>query len=112
MFVAFVCGGFFFVRSWRQNRSAAKLLPVASVKHELTVKQKPVIKEPQIELTPRQEVVYEIIRGKKMIEMKDLLPRIPSVTERTLRRDLLKLQDAGLISKRGTTKASTYVLNK
>ena len=62
-------------------------------------------------LTPRQNVVYAIIKGKKQVEMKDLLMRVSGVTERTLRRDLLKLQALKLISKKGTTKSATYVLN-
>jgi hypothetical protein len=61
-------------------------------------------------LSPRQNVIFAIIRGKKQVEMKDLLMRVSGVTERTLRRDLLKLQELKLISKKGTTKSVTYVL--
>ncbi len=61
-------------------------------------------------LTPRQNVIYAIIKGKKTVEMKDLLMRISGITERTLRRDLLKLQELKLITKKGTTKSATYVL--
>jgi DeoR/GlpR family transcriptional regulator of sugar metabolism len=42
--------------------------------------------------------------------MRDILIRVKGVTERTLRRDLLKLQEEGLIIKKGNTKSAQYVL--
>lgn len=108
--LAVVLGAFFLAKNWRSKFNNTEELmpesePVAKLKRVVTVEKK-------IDLSPRQQVVYAIIRGKKSLEMKDLLPKIPGVTERTLRRDLLKLQEAGLITKQGTTKASSYVLRK
>jgi DeoR/GlpR family transcriptional regulator of sugar metabolism len=42
--------------------------------------------------------------------MRDILSRVKGVTERTLRRDLLKLQEQGLITKKGSTKSAQYLL--
>lgn len=106
MMVAVVLAAFFLTKNWK-NRSK-----VTSETEKIVKKEKAVAVKHDIELSPRQKIVYAIIKGKKSLEMKDLLMRIPSVTERTLRRDLLKLQEAGLITKQGTTKASSYVLNK
>lgn len=64
----------------------------------------------QLDLSERQREVYRLIESSKKVEMKDLLMRVKGVTERTLRRDLLKLQELGLIKKKGNTKSSSYEL--
>ena len=134
-FISVVLGAFFVAREWRKkiyrrNRSeplsSNEALNEARVLEEqdvtATVKKGTFLNVRDVntfvntvnnsKLTGRQNVIYAIIRGKKIIEMSDLLPRIPGVTERTLRRDLLQLQSLGLIEKHGTTKSSTYVLKK
>jgi len=63
-------------------------------------------------LSSRQKRVYEIIRQSKKVEMRHLLTQITGVTERTLRRDLLKLQELGLVLKKGSTKSVTYLLKE
>jgi hypothetical protein len=61
-------------------------------------------------LTLRQQKILNVLKGVKIIEMKDLLIAIKGVTERTLRRDLLQLQNENLIKKIGNTKSVKYQL--
>jgi len=60
----------------------------------------------------RTEEVYKIVKELKEVEMSTLLAKIKGVTERTLRRDLAKLQTMKLIRKNGSTKSAKYVLTK
>ena len=60
----------------------------------------------------RTEEVYRLIKEFKEVDMPILLSRIKGVTERTLRRDLAKLQTMKLIKKSGSTKSAKYVLAK
>jgi predicted HTH transcriptional regulator len=60
----------------------------------------------------RTEEVYKIIKEMKEVDMAALLNKIKGVTERTLRRDLAKLQTMHLIKKSGSTKSAKYTLNK
>lgn len=123
--IGVVFGAYYIGKALREKASQkTSLLPAVideedSIPAHVSVAVKPMVRtksQPKrtsnLDLSDRQKVVYAIIKGKKAIEMKDLLPRIPGVTERTLRRDLLKLQEVKLISKQGTTKASNYVLVK
>lgn len=68
------------------------------------------VKNIELNLNDRQKQVYKLIKQKKKIEMTDLLLNIKGVTERTFRRDLLKLQQNNLIVKKGTTKSASYLL--
>ena len=61
-------------------------------------------------LTPRQKEVLSLLQKNKTVSMKDILKKITGVTERTLRRDLLKLQENGLAKKIGNTKSVSYSL--
>jgi DNA-binding transcriptional ArsR family regulator len=63
-----------------------------------------------LNLTVRQKDIYKLIETSKKVEMRDLLVHIKGVTERTLRRDLLALQEQGLIEKGGNTKSAHYLL--
>ncbi len=108
--IGVVLAAFLLAKNWRDKSSSTFEPEGISGLEAKPEKMAPASKK--YSLTPRQNVIYAIIRGKKSLEMKDLLPKIPGVTERTLRRDLLKLQEAGLIMKQGTTKASSYVLIK
>jgi len=62
------------------------------------------------ELSLRQKEMLNILQLKKTVDMKVLLARITGVTERTLRRDLLKLQELGFVKKEGNTKSVKYHL--
>ncbi len=59
-------------------------------------------------LLPRRAEILNIIRDHQMASFDTIRRRFVSVPERTLSYDLKKLQDAGLIKKRGTTKGVYY----
>lgn len=61
-------------------------------------------------LTVRQGKLIEIIKSKKQATMKELKDGFPSITTRTLRRDLSSLIDMGIVEKQGSTRSSVYVL--
>lgn len=67
-------------------------------------------KEAEVEdyLLPRRAEILNIIKDHTMINFDIIRRRFMRVNERTLRYDLKKLQDAGLIRKRGTTKGVYY----
>ncbi len=59
-------------------------------------------------LLPRRAEIFNIIRDQKIVNFDSIRRRFLKVNERTLRYDLKKLQDGGLIRKRGTTKGVYY----
>ncbi len=59
-------------------------------------------------LLPRRAEIYSIIKDHQLINFDMIRRRFMAVNERTLRYDLKKLQDKGLISKRGITKGVYY----
>lgn len=59
-------------------------------------------------LLPRREEILNIIKDQGLINFDTIRRRFLAVNERTLRFDLKKLQDVGLIRKRGTTKGVYY----
>lgn len=61
-------------------------------------------------LLPRRAEIFNIIKDHKMVTFDNLRRRFLAINERTLRYDLKKLQDQGLIKKRGTTKGVWYEL--
>ena len=63
-------------------------------------------------LPPRQEEIYNIIRDHKMISLDVIKRRFLKVPSRTLRYDLKKLQDNGLVVKIGATRGSVYTIRK
>ena len=67
-------------------------------------------KEAEVEdyLLPRRAEIYNIIKDHKMVNFETIRRRFILVNERTLRFDLKKLADAGLIRKRGATKGVYY----
>lgn len=63
-------------------------------------------------LLPRRAEILYIIKDHVMVNFDQIRRRFMAVNERTLRYDLKKLADAGLIRKRGTTKGVYYeILN-
>lgn len=76
-----------------------------STKKSILQKQKPDITD---YLLPRRAEIFNIIKDHKMVNFDQLRRRFSKVNERTLRYDLKKLQDAGHIRKRGTTKGVYY----
>jgi len=75
-------------------------------KKSISLKLNPTIQN----LNSRQKEIFEILKTKRTVEMKYLLSMIKNITERTLRRDLLRLQELKLISKEGNTKSVKYHL--
>lgn len=59
-------------------------------------------------LLPRRAEILNIVKDHKLITMDMIKRRFTSIPSRTLSYDLKKLQDAGLIRKRGTTKGVYY----
>lgn len=59
-------------------------------------------------LLPRRAEILSIIKDHGMVNFDNLRRRFLAVNERTLRYDLKKLQETGLIRKRGTTKGVYY----
>lgn len=62
-------------------------------------------------LLPRRAEILNIIKDHKLISFDEIRRRFKAVNERTLRYDLKKLQDSGLIRKRGITKGVYYEIN-
>lgn len=63
---------------------------------------------PEDSLLPRRAEILNIIREHKMVSFDQIRRRFRHVNERTLRFDLKKLADAGLIKKLGITKGVYY----
>ncbi len=67
-------------------------------------------KDQKVFLPPRQEEIYNIIRDHKVASFDTIRRRFAKVPERTLRYDLKKLLDKGLIEKSGETRGRYYRL--
>lgn len=61
-----------------------------------------------LELTARQEEIYNIINEHKSVSLNFIVRRFLKVSERTLRNDLVKLIDKKLVVKVGNTKGAEY----
>lgn len=59
-------------------------------------------------LLPRRAEIYNIIRDQNLVKFDQIKRRFANVNERTLRYDIKKLQDQGLVRKRGTTRGVYY----
>lgn len=59
-------------------------------------------------LLPRRAEIYYLVRDHRLVTFDQIHRRFMAVNPRTLRYDLKKLQDAGFIRKRGTTKGVYY----
>lgn len=59
-------------------------------------------------LPPRQDEIYSIIRDHKVVSFDTIRRRFLKVPKRTLRYDLKKLQDKGVVVKTGNTKGTFY----
>jgi len=63
-------------------------------------------------LPPRQEEIYNIIKDHVFVSFDDLRRRFLKIPERTLRYDLMKLQQKNLIVKTGKTRGSFYKIQR
>lgn len=59
-------------------------------------------------LLPRRAEIFNIIKDHQLVNFDIIRRRFIAISDRTLRYDLKKLQDQGLIKKRGTTKGVYY----
>lgn len=59
-------------------------------------------------LLPRRAEIFNIIKDLKLVQFDQIKRRFDKVNSRTLRYDLKKLQDQGLVRKRGTTRGVYY----
>ncbi|GAB4286215.1 MAG: hypothetical protein Kow0081_4240 [Candidatus Dojkabacteria bacterium] len=73
---------------------------------------KAISEEIEEKLSGRQEKIIKLIQKKGEVDMAIISSIIKNVSERTLRRDLAKLENLGLIVKLGETKGATYRLKK
>lgn len=94
----------------------SKLKPVFTSKNLKAVKQtikRSLPKEGVFELNPRQKQVYETIKREVEVGMQTIMAALgPAVTDRTLRRDMTKLERLGLITQVGKTKGAVYKLKE
>jgi predicted HTH transcriptional regulator len=63
-------------------------------------------------LSARQSQIFESIRASEKSSMKQLASLFQNISDRTLRRDLSKIEALGLIEQVGKTKNSYYILKK
>ncbi len=84
---------------WQQTQTIK-----AQIEEELAKNQK-------VFLPPRQEGIYNIICDHKVVSFDTIRRRFTKVPERTLRYDLKKLLDRGLIEKSGETRGRYYRVN-
>jgi predicted HTH transcriptional regulator len=65
-------------------------------------------KKADVEMTKRQRELYTFIQSSGEAAMNQIKKRFNKVSSRTLRRDLSQLVDLDMITKRGTTRSTTY----
>ena len=94
-YLLFMLGAF-----WQQTQTIK-----AQIEEELA-------KDQKVFLPPRQEEIYNIIRDHKVVSFDVIRRRFAKVPERTLRYDLKKLLDKGLIEKSGETRGRYYRVKK
>lgn len=73
---------------------------------------KKTVKKITFDLNSRQEKILEILSLKGEVTVEELMGKIKSVSERTLRRDMGKLEEYGFSKKQGNTKGSKYIYTK
>ncbi len=63
-------------------------------------------------LNKRQENILQILSTEGEVTVEYLMEKIKNVTERTLRRDMKKLEELGFSEKMGNTKGSKYIYTR
>lgn len=82
-------------------------IAVSAEKAKLAVLEKEKL-EVEDYLLPRRAEIFNIIKDQRLVNFDQIRRRFLSVNERTLRFDLKKLVDAGLVKKRGVSKGVYY----
>ena len=60
----------------------------------------------------RQKSIYHILRGRKKIQVKELMPSFPGISRRTLIRDLEELCRTGSIARYGNGAGTSYIVTE
>ena len=68
--------------------------------------------EKEIGVSPRQALALEIVKNGETLTMKVFERLCPSISRRTLQRDLKALVDAGFLRSKGETNRLQYVAGK
>lgn len=63
-------------------------------------------------LLPRRAEILRLVKDQVQVNFDQIRRRFMAVNERTLRYDLKKLQDQGLIRKLGSTKGAYYIISR
>ena len=61
------------------------------------------------DLNARQKKILEEIKSRGILEPSEIYELVPGVSTRTVRRDMDKLVEVGLVLQRGTTKSTQYI---
>lgn len=70
------------------------------------------VEEEDFDLNDRQEKILKLLSSKGEVTVEELMKIIKGVTERTLRRDMKRLEQLGLSEKQGSTKGSKYIYTR
>ena len=60
----------------------------------------------------RQKRIFNILKERKRIQLRDILPSFPQVSRRTLIRDLEELCQTGIVCKNGTGPGTSYIVTQ
>jgi len=63
-------------------------------------------------LNERQEKILKTLSSKGEVTVEELMVKVKGVSERTLRRDMKRLEELGFSEKQGSTKGSKYIYTK
>jgi len=100
------------VQNWAKEDTLSNKMEVVKSVSALT--RKPATSKPRnaiFDLNDRQKEIYDIVKREVEVGMHNLLAKLGGgVTDRTLRRDMTKLERLGLIKQVGKTKGSFYKL--
>jgi len=94
------------------KKSAAKAKPAkkkTTSKKPRTVKTKALRQDDNAGFNSRQSKLLNFIKEGKQVSMKEINSKFDDVTQRTLRRDLDKLENEGFITQQGATRNSVYI---
>ncbi|MDD4382302.1 MAG: DeoR family transcriptional regulator [Candidatus Dojkabacteria bacterium] len=64
--------------------------------------------EKVLDINPRQQMIFDMLKKNGKVSAKDLTSLVPSVSSRTLRRDMDVLVGLGVASQKGSTKSTYY----
>lgn len=82
---------------------------LAIVNTNLTIHQK-IRQKKKDEMSSRRELILRFVREKKEVTIGDVAAHLPAVGEKTIQRELIALQQSGLIDRRGDRRWSRYLI--